>query len=375
MTDTRILLATPHAGYEQRVRGAFGNALNGTLHRWDPSGLPMTFEALAVQLGDPSPDVVVLGPDLDVGLVLDIARRLEQDRPEVHVVLVATPTPQLWQEALRAGVHDIVAPDAPDTELRGVFNRTLQVAARRRRSVSDDDAASTARVITVVSPKGGSGKTTIASNLAVGLAVQAPDRVVRSSTSTCSSATSRARCELIPEHTMADARGPPSISTLALKSLLTPHDSGLWVLCGPGSPADAEDVKPARLQRSSCTLAQRVLLRRRRHSCRARRAHARRDRDLHRSRAAVRDGRPQRQRAAQGGRQPRPLGMTRQRRHCSWSTAPTDGRPASHLKQRVQQALFARSAPGCTTRRSPRSSCSVRPPGAQPRSSTPSGSR
>jgi pilus assembly protein CpaE len=249
MTDLRVLLATPHAGYEQRVRRAFGAELNGDLRRWDLDQSDVTPEGLVQQLAHSTPDVVAIGPDVELPEALALARQLEQDRPEISVLLISEMTSDGWQQALRSGVHDVLAPDAVDAEVRTAFNRALDVAARRRHNLVGDPAGAvpSGRIITVLSPKGGSGKTTVSANLAVGLAMAEPDQTVVVDLDLQFGDIATA-LRLTPEHTLADVVRAPSpvegmvLDGMFLKSFLSSHPSGLWALCGPETPAEGEEV-------------------------------------------------------------------------------------------------------------------------------------
>lgn len=261
MTDLRVLLVTPHAGYEQRVRRAFGAELNGDLRRWDLDETAVSPKGLVEQLAQSTPDVVAIGPDVALGDALALARQLELERPEISVLLINEPTPALWQDALRAGIRDILAPDAVDADVRTAFDRALDVSARRRHNlVGDPSAGPTGRIITVLSPKGGSGKTTVASNLAVGLAMAEPGStaVVDLDLQFGDIATA---LRLTPEHTLVDVvRAPRTadgmmLDGMMLKSLLTAHPSGLWAMCGPESPADGEEVGADQVKQVVETLA------------------------------------------------------------------------------------------------------------------------
>lgn len=244
MTDPRIVLATPHAGYEQRVRQAFDATLNGELRRVDGAIIDDKNPAEFVcRLAAITPDVVAIGPGLEVETALTWARHLQSDRPEISVLLIAELSTGQWQHALRAGVLDVLAPDAVDTELRTAFDRALEVAARRRHNLVGEpiDGRRTGRVITVLSPKGGSGKTTVASNLAVGLALAEPGStaIVDLDLQFGDVATA---LRLEPEHSIVDAaRGSTALDVMALKTLLTPHVTNLWALCGSDQPARGDE--------------------------------------------------------------------------------------------------------------------------------------
>ncbi len=244
MTELRILLATPHAGYEQRVRQAFGASLNGDLRRWDVDQGEVTADGLLQQLANTSPDVVAIGPDVPTEEALGLARQLEATRPEISVLLINEPTPELWQHALQAGVRDVITPDAVDADVRAAFERTMAVAARRRQNlVGEPDAhGRPGGIISVLSPKGGSGKTTVASNLAVGLAMAEPNQVALIDLDLQFGDVATA-LGLTPQHTLVDVvRAPGQLDGMALKSFLSAHPSDLWALCGPESPAEGEEV-------------------------------------------------------------------------------------------------------------------------------------
>ena len=87
--------------------------------------------------------------------------------------------PDEWLDAMRAGIRDVVAPDADIADLRMVLERAGASAdGPTDRPRCRPTAALLGRVIPVASPKGGCGKTTVSTNLAVGLAKLAPQQTV-----------------------------------------------------------------------------------------------------------------------------------------------------------------------------------------------------
>ena len=242
MNETRIVLATQHAGYEQRVRQAFQGALNGDLRRWRSDMVDASLVTALHDLASDTPDVVALGPGMPLETALELAQCLDRERPEISVLLISEPSPELWQRALRAGVRDVLAPDASDAEVRAAFDRALEVADRRRLNlVGSDDAGPRGRVMTVVSPKGGSGKTTVSSNLAVGLAKELPGQVAIVDLDLQFGDLASALC-LRPEHTFYDVARAGAVDGMALKAFLTQHPSDFWALCAPETPAEGETV-------------------------------------------------------------------------------------------------------------------------------------
>jgi pilus assembly protein CpaE len=113
----------------------------------------------------------------------------------------------------------------------------------------------TGKVIVVISPKGGSGKTAIASNLAASLAMEFPGRVAALDLDVqfgdmCVS------MGLHPEHNLAEVAHSSQVDATTVKLFLTPYDPGLYVLCGARTPAEADSVTHEHVSRIIALLAQ-----------------------------------------------------------------------------------------------------------------------
>jgi pilus assembly protein CpaE len=238
---SRLLLATNQEGWEARVRASYDHTLNGELRSWgtDTDGMDDAVGMLRA-IEDHGARVVALGPGFEPDAVLEAAARLDRDRPEVCVLLVAEPTPELYRKALRVGVRDIVDPDAELQELRAAFDAAIETAERRE--VRAEAPARTQHTIAVVSPKGGAGKTAIASNLAIGLAAMDDRDVVIVDLDVQFGDVANA-LRLAPEATILDAvRIGDALDITTLKAFLTPHPSGAYALCAPATPAEADAV-------------------------------------------------------------------------------------------------------------------------------------
>jgi pilus assembly protein CpaE len=99
----------------------------------------------------------------------------------------------------------------------------------------------TGKVIVVVSPKGGSGKTALASNLAVTLAQLHPGRVAAVDLDVQFGDLGTA-LSLQPDHTIAHLARSSVIDATTAKVALTPYEPGLFVLCGAVSPEEADAI-------------------------------------------------------------------------------------------------------------------------------------
>lgn len=246
------LLATESLEFEQKVRAAFSGELNGQLERWSDDDLqvgePERSLAAIDRLGA---NVVVFGPDVRAEEALLAARRLDREHPEVSVLLVTEPSPELWEHALHAGVRGILAPDASDKELRAELERAAVIAADRStriRSGSVGGSSEPGNVITILAPKGGSGKTLLATNLAVGLAKHFPGQVVLVDLDLQFGDITDA-LGLAPKHGIADAvQAPGVLDAASVKVFLTPRGDDLYVLCAPDEPAHGEEITSERIE-------------------------------------------------------------------------------------------------------------------------------
>lgn len=247
-----VLLVTPAPDFEATVRAAYDNAIAEGLRYWDDGLLGGNRREAVDRLAATGTDVIVIGPEIPDDTILDLAHIFDREHPEVVVAIVTEAKPDLWGQAVRAGVRDVIPPGAPLAELRAAFDEILRTAEGRRerfrgRDETDShEPASSTRIIAVLSPKGGSGKTTVATNLAVGLAQAAPHEVVLMDLDLQFGDVASA-LRLTPESTIADTVRSGAIDSTTLKVLLTPHPSDLFALCAPESLAQADDVDPDRL--------------------------------------------------------------------------------------------------------------------------------
>jgi pilus assembly protein CpaE len=253
-----VVLATPSLAFEQRVRRAYGGELNGQLTRWHDEIMFVDADKAVRELAElESPHVVAIGPNVPVDTALDLARSFEALHPEVSVIVIAEPSPELWEHALRAGVSDVLTPDSSDVEIRRTVQRATEVAERRRQNVIQEviEPVDTAKVITVVAPKGGSGKTALATNLAVALAATNTGSVVLVDLDLQFGDIANS-LSLVPDHTMADLlTASGGLNPTMLKVFLTPRDDNLFVLCAPVSPEDGEKISDTDVERMIRLLA------------------------------------------------------------------------------------------------------------------------
>jgi pilus assembly protein CpaE len=238
-----VVVISP-ARVEARLDGVVGEP-GAVTRRWEDQYLHLDPAKVVEACAGPATGVVCLGPDLPTSTALALAEAFDRDRPELAVVLLAQPSADLWQAAVRAGVRDVVDPWSPDDGVGRALRAAKEVADRRRATMTqahERAAAATSRVVTMLSPKGGSGKTTVTTNLAVGLAGAGAGAVAVVDLDLQFGDVASA-LQLTPEQTLADvARAPSDFDATMLKVFLSAHASGLFVLCAPESPVDADDI-------------------------------------------------------------------------------------------------------------------------------------
>jgi pilus assembly protein CpaE len=201
----------------------------------------------------PDEYAIVLGPGVDLEAASSLADTLRVTRPAVSVILMRRRVDtSVLAEALRSGMREVVE-ERDLTGLGEAIKRAHQVyRAVTGPSVRGEDGP-LGRQLTVFSPKGGVGKTTIAANLAVALASRDDTRVCLVDLD-LGFGDVAITLQLFPARTIADAVALESeLDFGVLEPLLTPHRRGFSTLVAPVQP-DAKDSIPASLVARVLTL-------------------------------------------------------------------------------------------------------------------------
>jgi pilus assembly protein CpaE len=191
-----------------------------------------------------APELVVFGEDIPVSESFSMARTIDASYPDVEVVLVAEPEAELVRFAMRAGIRDIVPPSTGPDELKVLMHRASDNVISRvsSRPVAPEPSADRRQIIVVASPRGGTGKSTIASNVAVALAKTAPMETVLVDLD-LQFGDAATLLNLKPENSIADAfESAGGVHNLILKTFLTVHPAGFYVLCADESPTGGDKV-------------------------------------------------------------------------------------------------------------------------------------
>ena len=199
----------------------------------------------------PDEYAVVLGPHLDLDDALKVCEDLRTTRPTVSVVLVrAQLDTAVLTRAMQAGARDVV-PDGDTAGVAAAVSRAHELHLALR---GPTGAHQLGRVVTVFSPKGGVGKTTMAVNLALALADGGARRVCLVDLDLAFGDVA-ITMQLFPTHSIEHAIGSEhDLDVDQLGDLLTRHDKSLMVLAAPAHPDARERVTPALVTRVLRTL-------------------------------------------------------------------------------------------------------------------------
>ncbi len=191
-----------------------------------------------------SDETVILGPGVDQAAALALVAEFRVVRPLIGFVLVRDRVDSaVLNEALRAGVREVVA-HRDMSEISSAVRRSQEVSQRLQVASGNGSATSraTGKVLTVFSPKGGTGKTTLAVNLAVDLAANRMESVVLVDLDLAFGDVAIS-LQLDPKRSVADAvQLNQDWDEAGVRTLLTEHRSGLQVLAAPDDPSLAESV-------------------------------------------------------------------------------------------------------------------------------------
>ena len=192
--------------------------------------------------------IVVLGPSFARHLGDGEVDRFRRSRPELALVLLADEvSTTTLKQAMRSGIDDVVDSDSGLDVLEEAITRAadslLPVPSAPTLAAGDDAGGERGRLITMFSTKGGSGRSFVATNLAVALARRSkkPVALVDADLQFGDVAV---MLNVSPRHTIADAvNAVDRLDPQMLKSLLARHKpSGLYILPAPLEPDFADKV-------------------------------------------------------------------------------------------------------------------------------------
>ena len=220
---------------------AIGDSVRTAAHNWSQLGHLTEPAEIARTIADLRYDAVCIGPDVPLDHALEVSRQLDRHHPEIGVVLLTEPTAELWRDAVRSGIRDIVGTGESDEDVVAALQASAERGAQIR-AVRAAPETPSGRVVVVLSPKGGSGKTMLSTNLSMAIAGSNNGQTAVVDLD-CVFGDVASVMGMVPEHTIGELALVPSFDSTTLKVYLARHErSGLYVLAGSGRPEEGEAV-------------------------------------------------------------------------------------------------------------------------------------
>ncbi|MFT4264880.1 MAG: AAA family ATPase [Nocardioides sp.] len=197
--------------------------------------------------------VVVLGPHVPLPEALALCDTLRTSRPTVSVVLVRDElTTEVLTRAMQSGARDVI-PSGSSEAVSSAVARAFQLYSALR---GPGGVGQTGKIITVWSPKGGVGKTTISVNLGLALSEGGARKVCLVDLDLAFGDVA-ITMQLFPAHSIEHAIGSEgNIDAELLDGLLTRHQDTLMILAAPSHPDVRDRVSPTLVSQIIRTLKQ-----------------------------------------------------------------------------------------------------------------------
>jgi pilus assembly protein CpaE len=190
-------------------------------------------------------DLAIVGPTFAHEAGVAEATLLFDVQPSLPILLVSEGlNTTVLRAALRAGIKDVMETPLTLGKLAEALGFVEQLQTQRGDDGRPKAKSKIGKVVTIMSPKGGAGKTMTSTNVALTLAGWSPDpsRVVVLDADLqfgdiCIS------LQVDPKHTIVDvARDVDKLDEDLLANLLARHSSGMRVLSAPLEPSLADEV-------------------------------------------------------------------------------------------------------------------------------------
>lgn len=196
-----------------------------------------------------SPNILLInsgGSDTDA---ISLAERVLQRKPRTFVILLMQQlTLDGMQAASTAGCHNVASFPESAKELCDFVRRVYNTENDRITALDSNERATwSSKIITVFGAKGGLGKTTIATNLAVMLAKQKKKVAILDLDLLFGDV--HIFLDVEPKETISDLMQESFQNSIdAVRAFMTVHSSGVHVLCAPKNPEYAETISGDRIQ-------------------------------------------------------------------------------------------------------------------------------
>ncbi len=214
-----------------------------------------TGEAAVSEVTRAKPDVILMDINLPGMDGIAATSKVIEIIPNVQVIMLSVQgETDYLRRAMMAGARDYLTKPPGADELMDAIHRAYKLKqkmgtgplpasaiAASGASGSQSAHATEAKLVTVYSPKGGTGCTTVAVNLAMALQnLLGPEARICLIDANLQFGDVSIFMKLQPSRTLADLAPMQPISTPILNSIVVTHPSGVKVLCAPVSPEEAD---------------------------------------------------------------------------------------------------------------------------------------
>ncbi len=198
------------------------------------------------------PDVILMDINLPGLDGIGASEIISVQVPEVAIIIISIQGEKEYiKKAMAAGARDYLVKPFTSTDLAETVRRANDFSRKRHlRLVGEDEKTAVhsgktpGKIITLFSTKGGLGKTTLACNLAIGMATQSGQSVVLVDLD-LQGGDVAVILNLTVNQTIADlVQEDWEGDITVIDTFLAAHFSGINVLCAPNSPEQAELVTP-----------------------------------------------------------------------------------------------------------------------------------
>lgn len=245
-------------GSDPLLRGEVEAAIS-SLRRWRPVVHYVQTTRQAIEAArNRRPEIVCVQIESDPRTLKTFSEEIAAVAPGSAVVALYRPENlgfgenehQIIIEAMRAQVQDFLRRPLAGPELQQLLDRTLRKPAETRREMG--------KVISIVSNKGGVGKSTVSVSMACALAKRLPPGKVLLIDASLHLGSCAPMLDLTPTSGLASAaREKARLDETLVRKLAVRHECGLDLLAAPIDAVDAADIDDEAMSRT-ITLARRT---------------------------------------------------------------------------------------------------------------------
>lgn len=195
------------------------------------------------------PNILIVNSSAADADAVNLAERVVMRKPRTFVVLLVPDNNlETIQNANAAGIHNITLFPTDGKDFCSYLQRVYNSESSRIAALNSNERVTwSSKVITIYGAKGGLGKTTIATNLAIKLAGK--NKKVCIIDMDLQFGDVHVFMDIEPKETISDLIQDMSTPTIdSVRTYMNIHSSGVHVLCAPKSPEYADMISADRIQ-------------------------------------------------------------------------------------------------------------------------------